>query len=66
MELSVLVEHLWITLVVWLGGLALGGAAGALTAQLARPAAGRRTAALIPWRALLVSLALLVWSPFLA
>ena len=68
MDVSVIVEHLLISLVPWLAGVLLGGGLGYLYAILARALFSslpglHRPSMLLPWRAILMSLLLLVLSP---
>ncbi|HEY43360.1 MAG TPA: hypothetical protein G4O11_05190 [Anaerolineae bacterium] len=70
--MSIFTDHLLITLVAWIGSLALGGGTGYFMARLLRrlvsalPNDRRTVIALVPWRTLLFLLILVVWSPFLA
>ena len=69
MEISVVGEHLLISLVPWLAGVVVGGALGYACALVARSLFStlpglRRASILLPWRTVAVSLALVVLSPF--
>jgi ABC-type proline/glycine betaine transport system permease subunit len=63
-------EHLLISLIPWLIGIAVGGALGVLCALgmrallAARPTL-RRLWVLLPWRTLVMGLLVVVWSPFI-
>ena len=68
MYVFVVVEHLLISLVPWLAGVALGGGLGYLCAILVRALFSSfpnlsKPAMLLPWRAILMSFLLLVLSP---
>jgi osmoprotectant transport system permease protein len=68
MDVSMVAEHVRISLVPWLIGVVLGGGLGTLGARLvhallsSRPGL-RKPSMLVPWRALLMSLLLLCLSP---
>jgi len=68
MDVFVVVEHLLISLVPWLAGVVLGGGLGYLCAILVRVLFSSfpdlsKPSMLLPWRAILMSLLLLVLSP---
>jgi hypothetical protein len=68
---DILTDHLLITGIAWAGGLTIGGGAGYLMAGLAQSLISakpniRLISTLVPWRALVFALILVVWSPFLA
>jgi len=70
MDKSILINHLFISLVAWLVGMALGGSSGYLFAHKffdqtnKNPIADWKTI-LFPWRSLIFVVILFVWSPFL-
>lgn len=69
MNVSVVGEHLLISLVPWLAGVVVGGGLGYACALVARSLFStlpglRRASILLPWRTVAVSLALVVLSPF--
>ncbi len=70
MDISILANHLLITLVAWIAGLIVGGVGGVLIASLIRPRTSPkpdsiRGLAWIPWRTLVFMLMLVVWSPLI-
>jgi ABC-type nitrate/sulfonate/bicarbonate transport system permease component len=70
MEIPIIADHLLISLVAWIGGITVGGGLGYVTANVlhslinAKPDV-RRNLSLFPWRTLLFTLMLFVWSPFI-
>lgn len=69
MNVSVVGDHLLISLVPWLAGVVVGGGLGYVCALVARRLFStrpglRRASMLLPWRTVAVSLALVVLSPF--
>ncbi len=70
MEISILTNHLLITVVAWIGALMIGGGVGHIVARALIPImkakpVSRRNMSLIPWRSIIFMLLLLVWSPIL-
>jgi ABC-type nitrate/sulfonate/bicarbonate transport system permease component len=68
MEISILANHLLITLVAWVGGMTLGGGVGYFISGLLYPQMTtkpnlRRMIVLVPWRTVVFTLLPLVWSP---
>lgn len=70
MDISIVFDHLYISLIAWLGGIAIGCSVGYLFAQVfMKQASGKPYVdwkiILFPWRSLIFILILLVWSPLL-
>lgn len=70
MEISILANHLLITLVAWIAGLIVGGGLGFLIFGLVRPwlsekSGGRRVFTSVLWRTLEFALVLVVWSLYI-
>ena len=69
MDISIVFDHLYISLIAWLGGIAIGGSIGYFFAQIffnttSKPDIDWKII-LFPWRSLIFILILLVWSPLL-
>lgn len=70
MEMSILTNHLLISVVAWIGALIIGGGVGNFVARVLKPLmtakpATSRSMSLFPWRSIIFMLLLLVWSPIL-
>jgi osmoprotectant transport system permease protein len=66
-----IVEHLLISLLPLLAGVAVGGGLGAVCALVVRALFSalpglRKLSILLPWRTILMGLLLLIWTPFIA
>lgn len=68
MATSIIIDHIVISIVAWLVGVAVGGAAGYLCSVLARALFAsvpnsRTLSILIPWRTVLLGLLMVTWTP---